>query len=161
MQQLLWDGIPEPRRQGKPGQVNYFCERPYQTKARLAIEEGFKEHNSVLVELATGLGKTEIFTQVAKDWSAGRCLVIAPYIQLIGQAAKKIYLRTGEQPGIEQGRNWSVETPWGRSKYVVASKDSLMSGDPPRYERIKDVGLVVVDEAHLSITPKWKELLDN
>ena len=70
---MVWDGIPEPRRQGKPGQVNYFCERPYQTKARLAIEEGFKEHNSVLVELATGLGKTEIFTQGAKDWSAGRC----------------------------------------------------------------------------------------
>ncbi len=157
---MLWDGVPEPRRQGKPGQVNYFCERSYQTKARQAIEEGFKNHNSVLVELATGLGKTEIFTQIAKDWSEGRCLVIAPYIQLIGQAAKKIYLRTGEQPGIEQGRNWSVETPWGRSKYVVASKDSLMSGDPPRYERIRDVGLVVVDEAHLSITPKWKELLD-
>jgi len=157
---LLWDRVPEPRRQGKPGQLNYFCERPYQSEARLAIEKGFEDHDSILVELATGLGKTEIFTQVAKDWSKGRCLVIAPYIQLISQAAKKIFLRTGEQPGVEQAKNWSIETPWGRSKYVVASKDTLSSGDPPRYERIRDVGLVVVDEAHLSITPKWKELLD-
>ena len=157
---MLWDGIPEPRRQGKPGQINYFCERPYQTEARIAVEDAFKHHNSVLVELATGLGKTEIFTQIAKDWCEGRCLVIAPYVQLIGQAAKKIFLRTGAQPGVEQAQNWSVETPWGRSKYVVASKDTLTSGDPPRYERIRDVGLVVVDEAHLSITKKWKELLD-
>tara|TARA_Y100001938_G_scaffold131656_1_gene189010 strand:+ start:4009 stop:5478 length:1470 start_codon:yes stop_codon:yes gene_type:complete len=112
------------------------------------------------VELATGLGKTEIFTQLLKTWENGRCLVIAPYVELISQAAKKIFLRTGEQPGIEQAKNWSIETPWGRSKYVVASKDSLTSRTPPRYERIRDVGLVVVDEAHLSITPKWKEMLD-
>ena len=112
------------------------------------------------MELATGLGKTEIFTQLLKTWENGRCLVIAPYVELISQAAKKIFLRTGEQPGIEQAKNWSIETPWGRSKYVVASKDSLTSRTPPRYERIRDVGLVVVDEAHLSITPKWKEMLD-
>jgi len=95
-----------------------------------------------------------------KTWEDGRCLVIAPYVQLISQAAKKIFLRTGEQPGIEQAQNWSIETPWGRSKYVVASKDSLTSRTPPRYERLRDVGLVVVDEAHLSITSKWKEMLD-
>ncbi len=157
---MLWDRVSEPRSQGKPGEINYFLERPYQTEARECIEEAFEDYDSVLIELATGLGKTEVFTQLMKTWDKGRCLVIAPYVQLISQAAKKIFLRTGQQPGIEQAENWSIETPWGRSKYIVASKDSLTSRTPPRYERLRDVGLVVVDEAHLSITSKWKEMLD-
>jgi|TARA_A100001037_G_scaffold102785_1_gene93544 superfamily II DNA or RNA helicase len=160
MQQLLFDGFSQPNRSGKPGQVNYFCERPYQTEARETIEDSFRKHDSVLVEIATGLGKTEIFTQLIKDWDKGRCLVVAPYIQLIGQASKKIFQRTGEQPGVEQAKHWSVETPWGRSKYIVGSKDTLLAGEPKRYERIRDVGLLVIDEAHLSITKGWKELID-
>ena len=96
-----------------------------------------------------------------KDWEDGRCLVIAPYITLISQAAKKIYLRTGLAPAIEQAENWSVETPWGRSDFVVASKDTLIAGDPPRHTRIRDVGLVIIDEAHLSITQSWERLINH
>ena len=124
------------------------------------MEDAFREHDSVLIEIATGLGKTEIFTQLMKDWQSGRCLVVAPYIQLIGQAAQKIFQRTGEQPGVEQAQHWSVETPWGRSKYIVGSKDTLLAGDPKRYERIRDVGLLIIDEAHLSVTKGWKEVID-
>ena len=130
---MLFDGLSEPRRTGKQGSVNYFVERPYQADAREAIQNIFAQDegaNSVLIELATGLGKTEIFTQIMKDWEEGRCLVIAPYITLISQAAKKIYIRTGIEPAVEQAQNWSVETPWGRSDFIVASKDTLISGTP-------------------------------
>lgn len=123
--------------------------------------EGFTKHDSVLVELATGLGKTEIFTQIMSTWEDGRCLVVAPLITLVSQAASKISQRTGEYPGIEQAQNWSNESPWSRSPFVVASKDTLISGTPPRFERIRDVGLVVVDEAHLSITKSWAELINH
>lgn len=157
---MLWDGVPEPRSSGLKGTVSYFQERPYQAAARQKVQDSFNTYDSVLIELATGLGKTEIFTQLMKEWKDGRCLVIAPYITLISQAAKKIFKRTGVQPGIEQAENYSVETPWGREKFVVASKDTLISGDVPRYERIRDVGLVVVDEAHLSITKSWEEILN-
>lgn len=157
---MLWDRVPEPRSSGIKGTLNYFEERPYQAQARQKVIDAFEFYDSILIELATGLGKTEIFTQLMKDWDKGRCLVIAPYITLISQAAKKIFKRTGIQPGIEQASNYSVETPWGREKFVVASKDSLKSGDPARYTRIRDIGLVVVDEAHLSITNAWQEILD-
>jgi superfamily II DNA or RNA helicase len=156
---LLWDGLFESSGSPKPRVIDGFRERPYQARARAAIMESFTRHDSVLVELATGLGKTEIFTQIMSTWTDGRCMVIAPLITLVSQAADKISLRTGEFPGIEQAKNWSNETPWGRSSFVVASKDTLVSGDPPRYTRIRDVGLVVVDEAHLSITKSWEELL--
>jgi len=161
---MLFDGISEPRRTGKQGSLNYFVERPYQTDAREAVQDNFGELNgssSLLIELATGLGKTEIFTQIMKDWKNGRCLVIAPYITLISQAAKKIYIRTGVEPAIEQAENWSVETSWGRSDFIVASKDTLISGMPKRYRRLRDIGLVIVDEAHLSITKAWEELINH
>ena len=160
---MLFDGLSEPRRTGKQGSVNYFVERPYQADAREAIQNIFAQDegaNSVLIELATGLGKTEIFTQIMKDWEEGRCLVIAPYITLISQAAKKIYIRTGIEPAVEQAQNWSVETPWGRSDFIVASKDTLISGTPKRYERLRDIGLVIIDEAHLSITKSWEEIIN-
>ena len=129
---MLFDGLSEPRRSGKQGSVNYFVERPYQADAREAVENNFADHQALLIELATGLGKTEIFTQIMKGWEDGRCLVIAPYITLISQAAKKIYIRTGIEPAIEQAENWSTETPWGRSDFIVASKDTLISGMPKR-----------------------------
>ena len=146
--------------QGSPSHPvsNGFTERPYQRDARLAVESAFQTVDSTIIEMATGLGKTEIFTQLMDRWEHGRCLVIAPQITLVSQAAKKIRKRTGTLPGIEQAHNWSDETPWGRSKFVVASKDTLSRG---RYERIKDVGLVVVDECHLSITRTWQNMLSH
>ena len=135
-----------------------FVERPYQRNARIAVESALGDMDAVIVEMATGLGKTEIFTQLMSRWEKGRCLVIAPQITLVAQAAHKIAQRTGVHPGIEQAHNWSDESTWSRSPFVVASKDTLVRG---RYKRIKDVGLVVVDEAHLSITKSWANLLDH
>jgi len=151
-QQSLWNEEPQ-----KETEVfNSFQERPYQVEAREAIEKAFEEQDAIIVEMATGLGKTEIFTQLIKQWEIGRCLVIAPQITLIGQAYHKISKRTGIAPGIEQAHNWSDETPWGRSPFVVASKQTLERG---RYQRIRDVGLVIVDECHLSITSSWAKML--
>ncbi len=154
-QQTFWDL--GPRKEPAPGPV--FAERPYQRDARVAVQDSFESHDSVIIEMATGLGKTEVVTQLMDQWEDGRCLFIAPRIELIGQAAGKIAVRTGEMPGVEQASLWSDETPWGRSPFVVASKDTLLSGDPKRYTRLRDVGLVVVDECHLSITKAWHEVL--
>ena len=139
-----------------PTPQSVFKERPYQTQAREAVLKAFESQDAVIIEMATGLGKTEIFTQLLKEWGVGRCLVIAPQLTLIEQAFKKIYKRTGVAPGVEQAQNWSDETPWGRSPFVVASKATLERG---RYERIRDVGLVIVDECHMSITENWAKML--
>ena len=111
---------------------------------------------------------TVYFTKYASEWGrdgglfsqSGRVLVICPQITLIGQAAKKIRKETGIMPAIEQAENWSNESEWARSPFVVASKQTLTSGNGTRrYERFKDVGLVIVDEAHYAVTELYANML--
>jgi len=119
--------------------------RPYQYECIQAAYDCFTSVDSVLVVMATGTGKTVVFSQIAKN-QPGRVMVIAHREELIVQAAHKIREATGEWPAVEQGaENWSNETDWGRSKYVVASKDSLHE---KRLGRFRDIDLLVIDEAH-------------
>ena len=139
-----------------------FTLRDYQAECDGNIAAAHQKHPSVLIELATGLGKTVIFVQVVKRFP-GRCLIVCPFISLIDQAADKIHRITGEYPAIEQGTRWSNEDEMMANKYVVASRDSLYSkdkGDIRRYERFKNIGMVVLDVAHLFITKRAKGMVD-
>ena len=140
-----------------------FKLRDYQREACSRIQEGLREHDSVMVEMPTGTGKTIAFVQIMQEWAHGRGLVICPMITLVSQTAKKLAQSTGEMPAIEQGSNWSNESPWARQPFIVASKQTMCkkrNGGTFRYERFKEVGLVIVDECHLSITEPYKKMLD-
>jgi superfamily II DNA or RNA helicase len=76
--------------------------RPYQQEADAAVIEAFREYRSVLVEMATGLGKTIILSHIAKAWP-GRVLIIAHRDELIRQAVSKLRTVLGDEPGIEMG----------------------------------------------------------
>jgi superfamily II DNA or RNA helicase len=89
----------------------------------------------------------------------GRVLVVAPLIELIGQAAKKIRKITGNMPAIEQGTNWSNESAWARNQFIVGSKQTLTSKSK-RFQRFVDVGLVVLDEADVMLTKPVAEMVD-
>jgi len=135
--------------------------RPYQERFDTAIREGFARHDSIAGELATGLGKTVSFVKLASSWEQGRTMVVCPQIQLISQAAKKLKKETGIFPAIEQADNWSNETEWARSPYIVASKQTLCSGNgTKRYERFEDVGLLILDEAHYACTELYSQMVD-
>lgn len=151
--------------------------RDYQLDFVNACHKSWETHDAVLGVLPTGCGKTACFVEIAKYWEQDRVLVIAPQIELVSQAAKKLRQWTGIMPGIEQAHNRSNESEWGRSPFVVASKATLMSGSKERhrkdrygvmqtipaqkrYERLKDIGLVIVDEAHEGLTKPFKEIID-
>lgn len=141
-----------------------FALRPYQADCITAIRDSWRRVDSALIELATGLGKTEVFTEIARTWEDGRVLVVCPLIQLISQAAKKITKRTGVSPGIEQADLTASNHEWAYDTFIVASKQSLCTTHKGtgrrRFEKFENIGLVVVDEAHLSITDEYLSFLD-
>lgn len=127
--------------------------RPYQRECKEAIYARFADANSTLAVLATGTGKTVIFSSLASEWKQGRVLVMAHREELITQAAEKIHAATGEMPGIEMGAD-RVHA-YDACKVVVSSVQTLsrMSPKTQRPERLakfnpRDFGLVIVDEAH-------------
>lgn len=132
--------------------------RDYQLDAVQALNAALESHDRTMAVLPTGMGKTIIFANLASNWQ-GRVLVVAPMVQLVAQAAKKICQVTGIMPAIEQAQNWSNESFYGRSPYIVASKQTLCSKE--RYKRLQDISLVIVDECHLSATQQYAEFLDH
>lgn len=153
--------------------------RDYQVEFVNACHAAWERYVALLGVLPTGMGKTICFVEIASRWQQGRVLIIAPQIELVGQAAKKLRKHTGIDPAIEQAHNRSNETSsWLRSPFIVASRATLMSRQKEttvvdkhgvrqrvpagkRYQRLQDIGLVIVDEAHDGLTPAFKEVLDH
>lgn len=71
--------------------------RPYQDDCIQAIDEGWKDFSRLLAVLATGGGKTVIFSHVAKVEvdKGGKVLIIAHTDELLEQAIDKIFRSTG------------------------------------------------------------------
>ena len=72
--------------------------RPYQEKARMAVEDawitGIKR---TLLVLPTGCGKTIVFAKITEDMvrKGNRVLILAHRGELLEQAADKLYKSTG------------------------------------------------------------------
>jgi superfamily II DNA or RNA helicase len=112
----------------------------------------------VMGTAATGAGKTIMGS--AMIWWANkahnrRALFLADTDELVEQAATKLVKSTGLIPGIEKAESYAgLKTP-----NVVASIQSI--GQPKRLERFPadHFGLVLADEAHLSMADSWQRVL--
>lgn len=133
-----------------------YSPRPYQVAARARIRENLIEDGarSTLVVMATGLGKTVLFAEEARDFDGG-VLVLAHRKTLLEQARKTLEDLTGERVGLEQGDNFA-----GQQRIVVASKDSLHPKRLNARYKPDDFGLVVVDEAHRSVSESYKHIFE-
>ena len=139
--------------------------RDYQDEAIAAVETAWESHRSALVVLPTGTGKGLIMAELARRNRYSRSLLVCPMTELIHQSAQKIREVTGVVPAIEQASNRSYESEWEefRCPFIVASKQTLCQkqrNGPKRYEKFKGIGMVCVDEAHLSPTAPMIEMLD-
>lgn len=116
--------------------------RPYQVQAVNAIVSEFKAGNrSTLLVLATGLGKTVVFSSLAAR-AKGRVLVLAHRDELIQQAHSKLCAAApGKNVGIVKAR----VREWDRH-IIVASVQSLTAR---HFATIPaDISLVITDESH-------------
>lgn len=122
--------------------------RDYQQEAVAYAHEAWDAGVTRLpMVLATGLGKTEIFTSpemVDPFLDAGqRVLIIAHTDELVQQAATKARRNNPlRRVGIVKGQEFNEVS----ARIIVSSRQTLQS--VKRREQIRNVGLIVIDEAH-------------
>ena len=138
--------------------------RPYQTEAIKAVEQAFSEVSSCLIVLATGCGKTIIFSHLAarEVQRGGRVLILAHRGELLQQAIDKLRAATGIVAGLEKAEETSDvncdEPPY---TVVVGSVQSMKS--PKRLARFShdEFSLIVIDECHHALTGTYRAVLDH
>lgn len=139
--------------------------RPYQVKAVEAVEAEFaKGVRSTLLVLATGCGKTICFAHLAAREArrGGRVLVLAHRGELLTQAIDKLRKATGIVAGLEKAEETSDvgcdEMPY---TVVVGSVQSMKSERRLARFRPDDFSLVIVDEAHHSLSGTYRAVIDH
>lgn len=129
--------------------------RWYQAEACQSIVDGFEEYRSQLAVLATGLGKTQIFSAIARMWQ-GNVLVLAHREELLEQAKARLEQMTGELVEIEQADRRASR----KTRIVVASLDTMRSQSRKDRFGKSHFGLVINDEAHHALAKSYRETLE-
>lgn len=111
--------------------------------------------NSLLVVLATGLGKTVLFSAHAKR-EQGRVLVLAHRDELVTQAAATLQRMVSGRIGIEKADQKST-----KERVVVGSIQSVSTDS--RLSRLgkKDFDLIIIDEGHHAVSPSYQKVLNH
>lgn len=137
--------------------------RPYQQEAVDAVFSEFQEHRSTLAVLATGLGKTIIFAEVAYRWPIGRVLIMAHREELIQQAADKVGHHLDEKPAIEMGSRKESRLGHGfldKSKVLVTSVQTMSRPNRMQFFNPMDFGLIITDEAHHGTSDSYRRVYE-
>jgi len=142
--------------------------RGYQRDAILALHRAFAgmqrgtgsgQVTRAAVVLPTGEGKTVVFAHPSFRGPllarGGRMLVLVHRDELATQAVAKL---RGADPAASVGR---VQATWDETdaQIIVASVQTLARTS--RRERLRDVRLIVVDEAHHAVAPTYVQVLDH
>ena len=133
--------------------------RPYQAECIDAVFESFQTSDSTLVVMATGTGKTVVFSHIINRWHQGRVMVIAHREELINQAIGSIGKVTGDDPDKEMASSWADRCLFDKSKVVVSSIQTQQS----RMDRFNpdDFGLLIIDEAHHAVAKTYRKLIEH
>lgn len=134
--------------------------RPYQTAALEAARQRFAAgQRAVLIQLATGTGKTVIFAEATR-LCRGRVLILNERSELVEQTAARVGEWCEESVGVEMAdrRALSIGASQG-PRIVAASVQSLA-------RRLKDIPqkwptLIVIDEAHHATARTYRSILDH
>jgi superfamily II DNA or RNA helicase len=141
--------------------------RPYQEAATANAIAELEKHDSTIVILPTGCGKTVVFSHIAKHFSGtGRVMVLAHREELIRQAADKLGRVCGIIPEIEMASEWADKPSMYRresSPFIVSSIQTQISGrnGAGRMSRFSpdDFSLVIIDEAHHATADTYRRVI--
>jgi superfamily II DNA or RNA helicase len=126
--------------------------RDYQEDAYRACINDLQFVRSSLLVLATGLGKTILFSKIIEEWQ-GRVLVLVEREELLQNAYTEIEQITGEIIGIERQQDHA-----DGERVIVAMVQSLSL----RLENFSrdHFKLIIVDEAHHSASDVYGRILE-
>lgn len=137
-----------------------FALRDYQVESVDAVVSAWRDgiQRPGLV-LPTGAGKTVVLAEIAEHPQVrqrGRTLIIAHRKELIEQAAAKVRQQAPphRRVGIVKGTANGV-----LADVVVGSVQTLRN--PARHRQLRDVGTVIVDEAHHVTADSYRKILDH
>lgn len=131
--------------------------RQYQRDAANAAWKGFREFRKQLMVLPTGAGKTIIFAKMAAHPTLQPALILAHRDELISQAVNKIEEVTGIDASIEKAESHASR----HSPIVVGSIASLATLTRLDGWANDHFKMVVVDEAHHSLSKSWQTVLEH
>lgn len=145
--------------------------RPYQKDALEAIWGAYQQGSTrILIQAATGVGKTQIFSGLlqhagVKAWLQAfpdrqrQMLIVAHREELLDQAARRIeQMNPGVLVSIEQGDRHA--SPYG--DVVIANIQTLAASKGRRLLRLLQrcrFRIVVIDEAHHASAPSYRTML--
>ncbi len=131
--------------------------RPYQTDCLKAIRDGWNDFSRLLAVLATGCGKTVIFSHVAKEEvdKGGKVLIIAHTDELLEQAIDKIFRSTGIEA--EKEKADCRASPF--ASVVVASIQSLSRTNRLLGFSPDHFSLVICDETHRALANSYQKVM--
>ena len=150
--------------------------RPYQKKAVDAVLGTLANHDRVLLHAPTGAGKTRMAMSVVsmhlRQNAPTMVLWLAPTKELVGQAAADFSVAWEFQGDVDAaviqwrggGERFSDGTTIRRNTVLVAGVQMAgqsVSTDPWIEQSLLDrVSLVVFDEAHHSVAPSFRDLVE-
>lgn len=142
-----------------PGAALGFSLRDYQEECLAKIDAGWAAgFTRLLAVLATGCGKTIIFSQVtAKEVAAGgRVLIIAHTEELLEQAATKLEKSTGVTSEREKAEHHADLN----ARVVIASVQTLAR--EARLTAFPDnhFTLVIIDESHRALAASYQKVIN-
>lgn len=139
--------------------------RPYQHEAVASVEAEFARGiRSTLIVLATGCGKTIVFSHLAarEVRRGGRVLILAHRGELLTQAIDKLRAATGIEAGLEKAEETSDvavdEIPY---TVVVGSVQSMKSQKRLARFAHDEFSLVIIDECHHALTGTYRAVIDH
>lgn len=142
---------------GTPKQIRNGL-RHYQLAAIKAIDEGWGQYNSQLVEIATGCGKTVIFCSISEEWTERekKVLILAHTDELIEQAIDKMERFTGIAAGKEKASDMAsvLDSVVCGSVQTLCRDKRLFTWDKNHFD------LIIVDEAHRSLANSYIKILE-
>lgn len=132
--------------------------RDYQEECLAQVENAWQEASRVLIVMATGCGKTEIFAKCANRSveRKGKVLIIAHTDELLEQAIFKLLRSTGIQADKEKAE----ERASPHAPVVVGSIQSLSRLNRLTGFRDDHFDLVIVDETHRILAPMYQRVVN-